>query len=131
MQQRLWVIATSLAGFLAGCDSGAPAAISEAREKLELSYIMAFKDEAGAKKCLQPKQLDGGRWFSLCGFNEGGGTLRQAALWELREDSGTWAAYAANGTAMTAQPRLGAPQIKPAEAPPKFDVGKARAMFPQ
>lgn len=91
-------------------------------EGLELSYIQAFRDIPGSKKCLTPKQLDG-RTFTLCGINTGGPQLGHAGLWELRDGT----AHAANGKAMTL---LGTgPMLKPLETPPPYDTGKARALF--
>lgn len=131
MNTKTIVAAAAVAAALAACGDSAPKAQADARERLETQYILAFKDEPGAKKCLAPKQLDGQRWFTLCGFNEGGPALRNGGLWELREESGSWAAYASNGRAAAAQPKLLDSQIKPPETPPSFDVGKARSLFPE
>lgn len=116
---------------LAGCGNGAPQYVSQAIERLEYAYISAFQDHAGSKKCLPPKQLDGKQWMTLCGFNEGGGRLSSGGLWEVREEAGGWAAYASNGKAAAAQTRFTDPQIRPPEAPPKFDTSKARSLFPE
>lgn len=116
---------------LAGCDQAAAPGQSQALEALELQYVMTYKDATGSKKCLGPKQLDGGRWFTLCGMNTGGPGLANAGLWELREENGAWIALASNGRAARAQERFSDPKIKPPERPPQFDVAKARALFPE
>lgn len=116
---------------LAGCDQAAAPGQSQALEALELQYVMTYKDAPGSKKCFGPKQLDGGRWFTLCGMNTGGPGLANAGLWELREESGAWIALASNGRAADAQERFSDPKMKPPERPPQFDVAKARALFPE
>ncbi len=119
------------AAALAGCGSGAPSYVGQAAEQLEYGYITAYQDQPGSKKCLAPKQLDGQQWFLLCGFNQGGPSLVNGGLWEIRQEGTTWAAYASNGQAARAQQRMPAPQIKPPQTPPAFDVAKARSLFPE
>lgn len=116
---------------LAGCGSGAPSYVDQAAERLVYSYITAFPDHAGSKKCLAPKQLDGQRWFLLCGFNEGGPGLVNGGLWEIRQEGSAWVAFASNGPAARAQQKFPDPQIKPPQTPPAFDVAKARSLFPE
>lgn len=124
------ILTAAIISTLAGCGPSVPQHQQQAIDQLTLDYIMAYKDAPGSKKCLPPQQLDG-RWFTLCGFYDGSAALRNAGLWELRQDGTSWAAYAANGKAMASQQLFRDPQVKPAEQPPQFDVGKARALFPQ
>lgn len=114
---------------LAGCGPSIPQHQQQAIDQLTLDYIMAYKDAPGSKKCLPPQQL-GGRSFTLCGFYDGAPGLVNAGLWELRQEGGSWAAYAGNGKAIAAQEKFHDPQVKPAESPPQFDVAKARSLFP-
>lgn len=114
-----------------GCGSGAPSFVTQAAEQLVYSYITAYPDQAGSKKCLAPKQLDGQQWFLLCGFNQGGPGLVNGGLWEIRQEGSSWIALASNGKAARAQQKFLDPQIRPPQAPPAFDVAKARSLFPE
>lgn len=127
---RAAALAVAFMSMLEGCAESIPKAQTQGRENLEMRYVLAFQSEPGSKKCLAPKQLNDGKWFTLCGFNDGSPSLRNGGLWELREENGSWVAYAANGKAAAAQSKLVDQQIKPPETPPSFDVGKARNLFP-
>ncbi len=116
---------------LAGCDQASAPGQGQVLEALELQYVMTYKDAPGSKKCLAPKQLNGSRWFTLCGMNTGGPGLANAGLWELREEGGAWVALASNGRASDAQERFTDPKIKPPDRPPQVDVAQARALCPE
>ena len=136
VRKCLVVAALAAAVGLAACgDSNtvAPANTEQGQRAAAVEVLQKLSADAARStlptECMEPQQLDGQQWFTLCGQKTPDGYMGNAGLWELRTTAESWDAYASNGKALGTLEKIQHRQVHEGDKPPKFDTGKARGLF--